>query len=119
MFWSPARAARKLAFAKAHMRVGDKWTEIQLANVSSSGVMAKCERPPKVGTEVELKRRGAQITGKVVWAASRRFAVRSSTPIDHAALLAASDLQPDRRNPAHDDVDRRAESRWWCWQKRL
>ena len=117
MLWASPRAVRKLSFAKAHMRVGEQWIEIQLANVSSSGLMARCNRPPKVGTEVELRRRGAQITGTVVWAANRRFAIRSVAPINQLVLLAASDLQIDRRHHRRDDADRRAEGRWWYWRK--
>src|SRR5687767_11108892 len=97
MWGARARAERKLAFVKAHMRADDAWTEITIANVSSTGIMVKCLEPPAVGSEVELRRRGTTITGQVVWATPHRFGVHSFGEIDCDTLLAHSELQADRR----------------------
>jgi hypothetical protein len=117
MFWSASRPARQFASLKAQMRVDDSWIDITIANVSSTGLMARCNRPPQVGSQVELRKRGVVIAGEIVWTTGSRFGLRSFDRIDTAALLAPSDLQRDRRATTREDVDRRTSARWWSWQR--
>jgi hypothetical protein len=115
MAWSRARAARKIAGVKAQMCVADRWSEVTIANVSATGLLAKCAQTPVVGAEVELRRRSMIITGRVVWANGTRFGIQSLGAIDVGALLARSELQADRRSTARGNEDRRGAARWW-WQ---
>lgn len=43
---SQTRAQRKTAFIKAHMREGEGWLDITIGNISTSGLMAKCQKHP-------------------------------------------------------------------------
>jgi hypothetical protein len=98
------------------MRVGDDWVEITLINVSQTGLMVRSMLQPAVGSVVEIRRRGLALVGEVVWSTPTRFGVRTSEEVDLTALMARSDLQPDRRNiqrPA--TTTRRARARWIFW----
>jgi hypothetical protein len=87
-----SRAQRKVALIKAHLRRGDGWIEIAVGNISTTGLMAKCPTPPAPGTEVEIRRRGSVIAGRVVWATATRFGVHSAVPIDVEEFTAESGL---------------------------
>jgi hypothetical protein len=84
---------RKVALIKAQMRAGDDWIEIAVGNISATGLMAKCAAPPAPGTEVEIRRRGSIVRGRVVWSTATRFGMASDEPIDVGELTAGSGLQ--------------------------
>lgn len=90
---SKTRAVRKVALIKARMRAGEDWIEIAVANVSATGLMAKCPAPPARGADVEIRRRGAVITGRVVWSTATRFGMESTGPIDVEEFTAGSGLE--------------------------
>lgn len=109
---SKSRAVRKVALIKAQMRVRDKWIEIAVGNVSATGLMAKCPVPPAPGAEVEIRRRGAVITGRVVWATATRFGMASAAPIDVEELTGVSGLQAQQVN------DGPPRKRLWHWRSK-
>ncbi|MFN5085834.1 MAG: PilZ domain-containing protein [Novosphingobium sp.] len=118
LFASKPRAERLLRFARAHLRKGDGWIEVSIANASSTGLMVKCSEPPPAGSRVEIRRRGLTIGGEVVWAGQSRFGLASENEIDCEALFAPSDLDTNRRWLSKTGDERRAFPRWWCWQRR-
>lgn len=95
------------------MRRGDEWSVLTLANLSTTGLMAKCPSPPQVGSEVEIRHRGVCIRGEVVWATRTRFGLRSFEPIDLTSLLAKGGLQAIK-------ADRiwQPKRRWWNWHRK-
>jgi hypothetical protein len=118
MFRLSRRPQRKFTSIKAQMRVGDEWCEVSLANLSSHGAMVKGAASPEVGSEVEIRHRGAGIRGEVVWATRTRFGLRSSEEIDLSSLTAQSDLQPDRRQTDRaPPTTRRVRARWMFWNR--
>lgn len=109
---SKSRAVRKVALIKAQMRVLDEWTEIAVGNVSATGLMAKCPAPPAPGAEVEIRRRGTVIIGRVVWSTATRFGMASDAPIDVEELTAGSGLQIQQ---IHEGPSRK---RLWHWRSK-
>lgn len=107
-----SRAARKVALIKAHLRAGENWIEIAVGNVSATGLMARCPAPPASGTEVEIRRRGTIITGRVVWSTATRFGMASDAPIDVEELTGSSDLQVQQSSDAP------ARKRLWHWRSK-
>lgn len=99
MFRSRSRSQRKIAFIKAQMRRGPDWQEVTIGNASETGLMVKCAEPPAAGAEVEIRRRGVCIIGKVVWATRTRFGMQATEPIDLEGLAADSDLQARSAGP--------------------
>jgi hypothetical protein len=97
------------------MLVGEEWVEVTLANLSSHGAMVRSVAARPVGTEVEIRRRGVRIIGTVVWAMPTRFGIKSIEAIDLPALMAQSELQPDRRTGEGPPTTRRSASRWMFW----
>lgn len=95
------------------MRDGEEWLEITIGNISSSGLMVKSPVTPPIGTNVEIRRRGAVIIGEIVWAARARFGLKSSQPIDVGALTAGSGLDTNKNR--HDEPARNA---LWHWRER-
>jgi hypothetical protein len=111
------RPDRRLSFVTAHMLRAAGWSEIAIANVSATGLMVKSATSPAIGSEVEVRRRGVTIHGIIVWATGTRFGVKSTGPIEVDALLAASELQTNRRRFDRAQPARRAHPRWWAWQQ--
>ena len=107
---SKSRAVRKVALIKARMRAGEDWVEIAVANISATGLMAKCPVPPVRGAEVEIRHRGAVITGQVVWSTATRFGMESAAPIDVDEFTAGSGLETRQAG----DVP--ARRRLWHWR---
>lgn len=106
------RAVRKVALIKAHLRAGDEWIEISVGNISATGLMAKCAKPPAPGSAVEIRRRGSVITGRVAWATATRFGMASDQPIDVEELTGASGLQVQK-------ADEGPARKWlWHWRAR-
>ena len=104
-------------FVNAHMHYARTWSDVPIANVSSTGLMVKSATSPAIGSDVEIRRRGVTIHGIVVWATGTRFGLKSAAPIEVEALLEASELQIDRRRFDRAQPARRAQPRWWAWQK--
>lgn len=107
-----SRAQRKTAFIKAHIRVGEDWVEITIGNISTSGLMVKCQNSPPVGAHVAVRRRGTGIMGEVVWSTRTRFGLRSFEPIDVEALTAESGLNANQVRG--EEPGRR---RLWHWRR--
>lgn len=94
------------------MRRADEWIEIAIGNVSATGLMAKCPAPPATGTEVEIRRRGMVIHGRVVWSTATRFGMESAEPIDVEELTGISGLETKAvtESPARRGL--------WHWRSR-
>jgi hypothetical protein len=103
---------RKIAPIKAQMRAGDDWIEISVGNISATGLMAKCAAPPAPGTELEIRRRGSIVTGRVVWSTATRFGMASAEPIDVEALTAGSGLQVQQIDEGP------SRKRLWHWRSK-
>lgn len=97
------------------MRVGEHCAEITIANVSATGLLARADSPPTVGTQVEILRRGTRIAGEVVWTAGRRFGVRAHEEIDLAALLGESGIGA---NLSQAESRPSAQTGWWHWRRK-
>lgn len=109
MSFAKAREQRRMVMVKARMRVTTDWADVTICNVSSRGLMAKCNKAPARGSYVEIRQRGACIVGRVAWSQGMRFGIRTQDPIDISALLAEptikgkralNDRRIDARKPA-------------------
>lgn len=112
MAQSQTRAQRKTAFIKAHLRQGEDWLDITIGNISTSGLMAKCQKHPLLGTNIEIRRRGIVIKGQVVWSTPTRFGLRSFEQIDVDAVTAVSGISVDLTRT--EEPSRRG---LWHWRR--
>ncbi|MBW8755720.1 MAG: hypothetical protein JF595_16550 [Sphingomonadales bacterium] len=69
------------------MNDGIRESDVMIGNVSTRGLMAKCDRPPAKGARVEIRQGELSIAGQVIWSKNRRFGLRSEEAIDVAALF--------------------------------
>lgn len=60
------RASRRVSFINAKLRAGDGWRDVQIRNVSDTGLLVRVSEPLDVGQAVELRHRGWRTTGKVI-----------------------------------------------------
>lgn len=81
-----------MTFVKAKLRKGEAWQDVQIGNVSSTGLLVRLADPPAQGEQVELRHRGWRVTGEVVWRSRSRMGVRANEAIDIDSLLADSDI---------------------------
>jgi hypothetical protein len=98
------RARRRLTFVKAKLLKGDGWQDVQIGNVSSTGLLVRLAEPPPIGETVEIRHRGCCLVGKVIWAARSRMGIASNEPIDVDALLADSGIGSRPRSEALYDM---------------
>jgi hypothetical protein len=91
---------------------GGDWCDAVIHNVSSRGLMAGCDRTPRVGSYVELRRGTLIVVGKVMWAKGRFFGLRSQDRLSVQALMAEPGKAP--RLPAANDAapEAQVEARW-------
>lgn len=91
------REPRRLIVVKARLQDGTRESDVMIGNVSSRGLMAKCDRPPAKGARVEIRHGPLSITGEVMWSKNRRFGLQSDEAIDIIALFPAREPQYEPR----------------------
>ena len=90
---------------------GEEWLDITIGNISTSGLMVKCQAPRPIGATIEIRRRGMAIKGEVVWSMPTRFGLRSFERIDVEALTAEGGL-----NIHQTRVETPFHSKLWHWR---
>lgn len=96
------RASRRVAFINAKLRAGDGWRDVQIRNVSETGLSVRVPEPPKIGESVEIRHRGWCVTGKVVWRTRSRMGVAADDAIDLQRLTAGSGIGQRVSEAVHD-----------------
>lgn len=96
------RASRRVAFIDAKLRAGDEWRDVQIRNVSDTGMLVRVSEPPAAGEPVEIRRRGCCITGLVVWCTRSRMGVKADHAIDLERLTAHSGIGQRASDAVHD-----------------
>lgn len=98
------RETRQVVYLNARLRGDGGWTSVTICNVSSRGLMARCNDPPAKGEFVEIRRGPSCIVGHVRWSQGIRFGLRSQDKICVAALL-------EERPGKVSGIERRAAER--------
>lgn len=92
----------------ARMRDGNAWSDANILNISSRGLMLHAATPPSRGTYVEVRRGAHVIVGRVIWTKADRFGVRAQDRLAIDSLVAND--SPNRQ-PANDHGGAAAERR--------
>lgn len=58
------------------------WTDAEIRDVSSGGLMATCSSPPARGSYVEIRRETYSVVGRVVWSSDGRFGIQARQKVD-------------------------------------
>jgi hypothetical protein len=96
----------------ARLRHGDAWSDANILNISSRGLLFHAATPPSRGTYVEVRRGAHVIIGRVIWAKANRFGVRAQDRLAVDSLIANGSPNRQSANDAADaPVERRARSR--------
>lgn len=69
------RAVRLKLFEPVVLRVHGVTERAHLLDLSATGVLAYCERPPFTGDAVRIEGETLAITGRVMWVLGKRFGV--------------------------------------------
>ena|SRR3990167_10481455 len=102
MEMNEGRASRRVTFINAKLRAGDDWRDVQIRNVSETGLLVRVSEPPDVGQAVELRHRGWCTTGEVIWRTQSRMGVQTHEAIDLSGLLADSGIGRSGSEAVHD-----------------
>jgi hypothetical protein len=81
------------------------WSDAEIRDVSSGGLMAICQSPPARGSYVEIRRESYSIVGRVVWSSDGRFGIQAQQK------LSLSDLGQARASVRFQIGDRRQAAR--------
>ena len=99
------REPRTSVHISVRLASDDGWSDVEVRNVSSGGLMAVSSRPPQRGTYVELGRDSYSIVGRVVWSSGTSFGVQAQQKVS------LPDLVRPRARPATVGKERRAHVR--------
>jgi hypothetical protein len=104
------------------MRVGARWGDVRILNVSSRGLLLQsCDAPPR-GSYLEVRRGMHTIVARVVWTGDQRFGVQTQDPLCVDAIIREPDKSaPEFREPGEEGtaLDRRAPQRRASAEQRL
>lgn len=105
------REQRRTVLVSARMRVGARWGDVRILNISSRGLLIQSPEPPPRGSYLEVRRGRHTIVARVVWASDQRFGVQTQDLLSVDAIVREPDHSaPECRQPpaAEDAVERRA-----------
>lgn len=91
------REPRKSVQIGVRLKDDAGWSDAQILNVSSRGVMALCTDPPVRGSYVEIRRGTYLMIGRVAWTGTDRIGVHVRERIAIEDLL--EPVTPGRRAP--------------------
>lgn len=91
----------------ARVRHGDKWSDANILNLSSRGLLVRAPTPPSRGTYIEIRRGAHVVVGRVVWTTTDRFGVRAQDKLAIESLISTEMLS----SPAAQDGERVGERR--------
>lgn len=80
------REERKTLSLSAQMLAEEGWRDVIVCNVSSRGMMLRCDSPPGRNTFIEVRHRNANVVGRVIWSRATSFGIYTQDTIDLAAL---------------------------------
>lgn len=83
------REQRQPVRLSVRFKTDSGWSDAQIRNISSGGMMAVCESPPRRGTYVELRRGDSIVVGRVMWTCDDRFGLKSQDKINLQYLTAS------------------------------
>ena len=105
------RETRHKVLIQARMRIGNKWCDVCIRDVSSRGLLVQTAMPPARGTYIEIFKAGHIIVGRVVWSNDRRFGIHTQERMDISTMTGApkSNSEPPA-TPAVTAVERRCDT---------
>jgi hypothetical protein len=96
----------------ARMRLGVRWSDVCILNLSSRGLMARSAEVPQPGSYVEMRRGCHIIVARVVWTDDQRFGAMTQDvlPLDQIVHepQSAPAADPGRSPPERRQSPRRA-----------
>ena len=106
------REPRRNVMISARMRDGDAWSDANILNLSSRGLLLCAANPPPRGAYVEVRRGAYVIIGRVIWANADRFGVRAQDALAIDSLIGNASRKGQVANEsAGAIVERRARPR--------
>ena len=90
------REPRIKTFIPARMRLGARWTDVFILNLSSRGCQIRSSEPVDRGTYVELRRGDQAIVARVVWQSGSRAGLRTQDRVPVEAIVTSAAGKSDR-----------------------
>jgi hypothetical protein len=115
-----AREPRISVVAPVRLRVGARWSDACILNVSSKGLLIRSAEAVDRGSYVELRRADNVIIARVVWRSGSRLGLRAQDRVPVEAIVTSKAVQPgagetprlvERRRVSRDHERSRACSR--------
>ena len=81
------REPRRKVLIAARMRVGARWGDVRILDLSKRGMLVQAADAPERGTYLEIHRGAQAIVARVVWSAGNRFGAYTQDPLNVDALV--------------------------------
>ncbi|MBV9529062.1 PilZ domain-containing protein [Sphingomonas sp.] len=101
------REPRIKTFVAARMRLGARWTDAFILNVSSRGLLVRSSELLDRGTYVELRRDDKVIVARVVWRSGSCAGLRAQDRVPLEAIVTSAASRPALREAVAVPYDRR------------
>jgi hypothetical protein len=98
-----AREPRISVVVPARLRVGARWSDACILNISARGLLVRSADKAERGSYVELRRGDQVIIGRVMWRSGSRLGLRAQDRVPVEAIV-TSKLALCRAQPAQDAV---------------
>lgn len=86
------REPRRKVFVKARIRIGGRWGDVCVRDISSRGLLLQARSAPPRGTYIEVRRGRHTIVARVVWTSDERFGVQAQDRISIDGFVSEQDL---------------------------
>lgn len=109
------RSPRTVINVRCRLNFDGAWTDACIHNVSSRGLMLATDRPPRIGSYVDIRRGTLIVIGRVIWRNGHQFGVRTQDEVSASAFVnepvlrkrpSADKFATDRRTPTRVESER-------------
>lgn len=85
------REPRRKVMLIARVRVGVRWNDVCILDISTRGLLIQAAEPPARGAYLDVRRGHQAIVGRVVWVQGQRFGVRTQDALPVEELISPND----------------------------
>ena len=105
------REPRRKVMLSARLRQEEGWSDANILNVSSRGLLLHGTIRPARGSYLEVRRGSYVIVGRVIWVEANRFGVRTQENLSVDSLISSAQTALPANGAAPPFVERRARPR--------
>ena len=105
------REPRRKVVLSARLRQDEGWSDANILNVSSRGLLLHGSIRPARGSYLEVRRGSCVIVGRVIWVEANRFGLRTQEHLSIDSLISSAPIAIAAKGAGPPFMERRARPR--------